>query len=31
MFLWVLLVPSLGVAHSGRLDKYGCHHNRDGR
>ena len=27
MFLWVLLVPSLGVAHSGRLDKYGCHHN----
>jgi len=28
VFLWVLLVPSLGVAHSGRLDKYGCHNNR---
>jgi endonuclease YncB( thermonuclease family) len=27
MFLWVLLVPSLGIAHSGGLDKYGCHHN----
>ena len=27
MFLWVLLVPSLAVAHSGGLDKYGCHHN----
>jgi hypothetical protein len=28
MFLWLLLVPSLGVAHSGGLDKYGCHDNR---
>jgi endonuclease YncB( thermonuclease family) len=27
MFVLVLLVPSLGAAHSGGLDKYGCHHN----